>query len=199
MGRVRRIEHGLTKTKEYMIWCNIKQRCRNTKCKTYRLYGGRGIDISNDWHESFLKFMEDMGPRPTPNHSVDRINPELGYNKHNCRWATTKEQNLNRKIAKKENGLPRGVHITKHGTIFSSIRINGKNYYLGSFKSADLAYMEYLKVYEEWFGKAPEKLIEDYRIVSLINLKIKKTKDERIAELEMENKLLKQKLFGAEK
>ena len=87
--------HGLTETDEYHSWCSMKGRCHNPSNKKYPSYGGRGITLCDRWMDSFENFLADMGKRPTPRHSIDRINNDLGYSPENCRWATAKEQSLN--------------------------------------------------------------------------------------------------------
>ena len=93
--------HGLTKTPEYQTWAGIKKRCLNSKNKDYHHYGGRGITICKRWLNSFENFLEDMGERPSKNHSIDRIDNNSNYCKENCRWATQKEQKRNTRKNKK--------------------------------------------------------------------------------------------------
>ena len=80
---------------EYWIWLGIKQRCTNPSATSFHKYGGRGISICDRWANSFDAFLEDMGPRPTPNHSVDRIDNSGNYEPGNCRWADIKTQARN--------------------------------------------------------------------------------------------------------
>jgi len=87
--------HGLSNTSEYDIWCNIKSRCLNPRNQAYAYYGARGIQICDAWRDSFETFLQDMGPRPSPQHTVERQNNSLGYSKDNCIWATMKTQNRN--------------------------------------------------------------------------------------------------------
>lgn len=97
-----RATHGTTRggnrhgSPEYRIWCGMRSRCNNPAYPEYHLYGGRGIRICPDW-DDFLQFLEDMGPRPSPKHSVDRVNNDGPYSKDNCRWATLAEQQNNRR------------------------------------------------------------------------------------------------------
>jgi hypothetical protein len=97
--------HKLSYLQEYKIWLGIKKRCYDKNCKAYFNYGGRGILMSKDWINDFVKFYKDVGERPTKKHSIDRINNDLGYFKENCRWATQKQQCKNtRKVKNYFNG-----------------------------------------------------------------------------------------------
>lgn len=80
---------------EYTIWAGMKSRCISKAPKVYRLYGARGIMVCERWRESFATFLADMGPRPSPKHSIDRIDNDGNYEPGNCRWATQSQQMRN--------------------------------------------------------------------------------------------------------
>ena len=86
---------GISHTPEYTTWMSMLSRCENPNDAAYKHYGGRGITICDEWHD-INNFIADMGKKPSGK-SLDRIDVNSHYNKNNCRWATPKEQQNNRR------------------------------------------------------------------------------------------------------
>ena len=102
----RNYKHGLSDHDYYQTWCGIKNRCYNKNEKSYKSYGGRGIEVCDRWLNSFENFLKDMGQKPAPNMSIDRIDVNGNYEPSNCRWANSQQQGENqRKVRKIKNSL----------------------------------------------------------------------------------------------
>lgn len=132
--------HGLTNSDEYSIWRKIKDRCFNPNTRNYDDYGGRGISMCDRWRNSFENFYADMGPRPSPDHSIERRNNNEGYSPGNCIWATRVEQARN----KRNNQL---------------VQFNGKDVTIAEL--AELANLNYHLVYKRIviLGWSPEEAV----------------------------------------
>lgn len=101
---IRNTTHGHTKkninTPTYKTWLSMRRRCYQPTSSSYQDYGAKGIIICERWQE-FEGFLADMGERPSPKHSIDRINNDKGYFPDNCQWATSTEQARNKRNNRK--------------------------------------------------------------------------------------------------
>lgn len=88
---------GNRPTSEYMAWIAAKKRCTNPRNPSYRFYGARGVRMCSKWAASFEAFLCDMGPKPDPTFSLDRIDPDGDYRPGNCRWAEPSVQARNKR------------------------------------------------------------------------------------------------------
>jgi hypothetical protein len=100
-ANMRCITHGAKKggkpQPEYNVWINMRQRCCNPNRAEYPRYGGRGITVCPEWLNDFAQFIADMGPKPSPQHSIERRDNNLGYSKDNCVWETGQVQANNKR------------------------------------------------------------------------------------------------------
>jgi hypothetical protein len=88
--------HGYARSPEYRIWAAMKTRCSNPNAINYARYGVRGISVCEQW-QSFASFIADMGPRPSPEHSIDRKDNDGDYCPDNCLWAPVSQQVRNKR------------------------------------------------------------------------------------------------------
>lgn len=108
-------QHGMTGSPTYNSWQSMIRRCTNPRAADYDRYGGRGITVCQRWRD-FSAFLDDMGVRP-PGHTLDRVDNDRGYEPSNCRWATTSEQNLNRR--------PRSTCKRGHELVGGNVYVDG--------------------------------------------------------------------------
>lgn len=90
----------------YGTWAAMKRRCNNPNVQAYPWYGGRGIKVCPQWEASFRQFLADVGERPTPQHQLERVDGNQGYQPGNVVWATRREQASN---------LRNNVNLTHNG------------------------------------------------------------------------------------
>jgi hypothetical protein len=99
------------------------QRCYSPKSTDFEHYGGRGIKACDRWHsaKNFVADIKALGPRPSSKHSLDRINNDGNYEPGNMRWATSKEQNDNRRPGKAQNAASTILALRKQGYLLQEI------------------------------------------------------------------------------
>lgn len=98
--RITNLRHGMSGSAEYNAWASMIDRCYRENSHNYQRYGARGIAVCDEWRGSFEAFIRDMGCRPSSNHSLDRIDNDGDYEPANCRWATPKQQQANRRVTR---------------------------------------------------------------------------------------------------
>lgn len=98
--------HGLSHTPEYHAWNAARLRCFSPDDKSYKNYGQRGITMCERWRDSFEAFYIDMGPKPSPELTLERRDNGGNYEPGNCKWATYAEQLNNTRWNIKASGDP---------------------------------------------------------------------------------------------
>jgi len=115
--------HKMKKSPEYKSWAAMKQRALNPNNNRYTDYGERGVKVCERWRDSFENFLADMGPKPSAQHSIDRIDVMGDYTPENCRWATPTEQARNRRTTVLIK-TPKGVMCIKQAANEYGIKYN---------------------------------------------------------------------------
>lgn len=113
--------HGMSRTPTYASWIAMRERCQNPNATKFLLYGGRGINVCDEW-QSFERFAADMGPRPSLDHSIEREDGNGDYQPSNCRWATYTEQNRNRSNVRRIDGKTMGEIAVEQGRSYYQVR-----------------------------------------------------------------------------
>lgn len=139
--------HGMTGTKEYLAWENMKARASNPDSPWYS-----NVPLCDEWRDSFETFFADVGPAPGPEYSIDRIDPHGGYEPGNCRWATPAMQSRNQRW---RNGKCPGVKRTPTGDKWvAEIRAGGYYQYVGTFEFYEDAVAARLDAEVKLWGEA---------------------------------------------
>jgi len=127
--------------REYQIWYGMMVRCYDRRAAHFARYGGRGIRVCDSWRRDFMAFLSDMGPRPSPAYSLDRLDNNADYTPENCRWATRYQQAHNREFMRDAVGVERSKNRWA-----ARIMIGGHRTPLGNFETFDEARRAYRQV-----------------------------------------------------
>ena len=124
---------------EFLTWCTMRRRCSDPMFKGWKNYGGRGIKVCERWNNSYEAFLTDMGRKPSPAHSIDRIDNDGNYEPGNVRRATAGMQSINKRNVKNARGFYKRGNSYRVG-----INRNGRWTSIGSFTSEADARAAYL-------------------------------------------------------
>ena len=137
-----RPRHGMTNAPEYYIWEAIISRCTRQSDKAYGNYGGRGIEVCDEWRHDFSAFLRHVGLRPSNAHSIERRDYNGNYEPGNVYWTTRGVQNHNKRPRSKVG--VRGI-LERKGRYGAQIRCNNTYFWLGTYNTLEEAVNAYIK------------------------------------------------------
>ena len=139
--------HGLSTHKLYDTWHEMKRRCYNTNRPAFERYGGKGIEVCDEWKDDFIAFYDwALFTNWKDTLSIDRIDNAKGYSPDNCRWADPYTQAINRGVRKTSATGFKGSTLRKNGMYRSRITVDKKQIALGTYKTA----IEAAKAYDSY-------------------------------------------------
>lgn len=153
-----RTKHGLSGSRQYQSWADMKKRCDNSNLASYEHYGLRGISYDESW-KTFEGFWKDMEEGYSDELTLDRIDVDGNYNKENCRWTTNSIQMHNRRKVKSLRsyiGVAKGDGSSNY---FALLTKNGQYIYLGTYSEEKDAAKAYDDGSYEFFLDRPNKTI----------------------------------------
>lgn len=157
-GRGEFYHHGGSRTPEYRSWSGMKRRCYDKNNPKYGRYGGRGITVCERWlgRDGFPNFLADIGKRPSPGYSLDRIDNDGDYELSNCRWATPHQQNGNRSISQKVPGVTFDRNPLARNKWNARYYFDGELAFYGRYPTEHEAILM-RKAAEKWYSKITKR------------------------------------------
>jgi hypothetical protein len=134
----------------YSVWAGMLQRCTNDKLAAYENYGGRGIAVCDRW-QHFKNFAEDMGVRPSPELTIERIDNDGNYEPGNCKWETRSNQNVNRRTFSNNSSGDTGVQ-RERDRYLARFRYGTQDYRIGLFSTPEEATLARVSFVELFFS-----------------------------------------------
>lgn len=126
----------------YYAWRGMMNRCNNPNSEAFANYGGRKVVVCEQWlrYAAYEAYVQALGPKPSPKHTLDRIDNDKGYEPGNLQWADRQHQALNQRLRKTNKSGHKGVSWCKEDNCWvSTVWRNGKQTNLGHFKDIESA------------------------------------------------------------
>ena len=135
----KRKKHGKSFAPEYCSWKGMKSRCYNPNNNRFKDYGARGIKVCERWENSFENFFADMGEKPHPEYSIERVNVNGDYTPDNCIWADPATQNRNKRQQPSKTN-ERGISLMPSTKKYRAmISVNNKTKHIGVYDTIEEA------------------------------------------------------------
>lgn len=146
------VTHGMTGSKEYVIWYSMKQRCYYPNNDNYHRYGGRGIRVCPEWLNDFQQFYNDMGNCPE-GLTLERKDCNGHYEPANCKWASKNVQGFNTNVRANNTTGRTGVYFNRRqGKWTAAIGTGGKLLHLGTFETQGAAQLARAEAEIKYYG-----------------------------------------------
>lgn len=149
----KRQKHGMSFSPEYSSWKNMKGRCNNANNNRFEHYGARGIKVCERWNDSFENFFTDMGEKPGPEFSIERVDVNGGYTPDNCIWGDPATQSRNKREQESKTNV-RGVHPMPDKKKYkATIGVNNKTRHIGVYDTIEKAKKARKQAELKYWGK----------------------------------------------